>query len=255
MNEEIKKAKESLEKLIEDISIDSGYSYPALYGDIRNALDDFDKYHESQQDLIKGKDEYIAKLCNDRAELKHENEELKKQVEQLDNLCSENMQSRDYMVAISVEDLKECQKANKKLLEENHKLNQKPQFLNNDFWDKQELNDLREFAKEIANIPHLFDRLWIKDNNYKIRNGRYNENERCWLYQDVCCSTNDKVGWFLNERDGAMCFSKESAEETIERFKQWGFEGAEDLIIVLEYKEAHDRYVLFKKVVEKYGEK
>ena len=35
------------------------------------------RYEDSQQDLIKGKDEYIAKLCNDRAELKDELKELK----------------------------------------------------------------------------------------------------------------------------------------------------------------------------------
>lgn len=72
MSEKIKKAKESLEKLIEDVAIDSGCAYPALYADIRAALNDFDKYYESQQDLIKSKDEYIAKLCNDRAELKEQ---------------------------------------------------------------------------------------------------------------------------------------------------------------------------------------
>lgn len=72
MNEKIKKAKEALEKLIEDISIDSGCSYPALYADIRAALADFDRYHESQQDLIKGKDEYIAKLLDDNKKLKEE---------------------------------------------------------------------------------------------------------------------------------------------------------------------------------------
>ena len=162
MNGKIEKAKESLEKLIEDISIDSGYSYPALYGDIRTALD----------------------------------------------------------------------KA-----EEEHK----------------ELNELREFAKEIAKLPNFLENNHIEDNNYKIRNGKYNENERCWLYQDVRCSTYDKNGWFLNERDGAILFSKERAEQVIQQFKNWGFEGAEDLIIVLEYKQSHDRYVLFKKVVEKYG--
>ena len=89
MSEKIKKAKESLEKLIEDISIDSGYSYPALYADIRIALDDFDKYHESQQDLIKGKDEYIAKLCNDRAELKEHEKDLIAEQHRLFDLAKE----------------------------------------------------------------------------------------------------------------------------------------------------------------------
>ena len=139
------------------------------------------------EELIKGKDEYIAKLCNDRAEL------------------------------------------------------------------KAELKELQEFAREIAKLPHFLENNHITDISYKIRNSKYNENERCWLYQDIRCSTDDKNGWFLNERDGAMVFSKERAEELIERFKNWGFEGAKDLIIVLEYKQAHDRYVLFKKVVEKYG--
>ena len=50
-----------------------------LFGDnlkvIENALEERKellKWKNSQQDLIKGKDEYIAKLCNDRAELKEE---------------------------------------------------------------------------------------------------------------------------------------------------------------------------------------
>ena len=54
-----------------------------LFGDnlkvIENALEERKKllkWKESQQDLIKGKDEYIAKLCNDRAELKAELKEL-----------------------------------------------------------------------------------------------------------------------------------------------------------------------------------
>lgn len=49
MNEKVKQALESLEKLIEDISIDSGYSYPALYADIRTALYDFE---EDKKELI-----------------------------------------------------------------------------------------------------------------------------------------------------------------------------------------------------------
>lgn len=58
-----------------------------LFGDnlkvIENALEERKKllkWKDSQQDLIKGKDEYIAKLCNDRAELKeHENELITEQ--------------------------------------------------------------------------------------------------------------------------------------------------------------------------------
>lgn len=50
---------------------------------IENALEERKKllkWKNSQQDLIKGKDEYIAKLCNDRAELKeHEKELIAKQ--------------------------------------------------------------------------------------------------------------------------------------------------------------------------------
>lgn len=171
MNEKVKQAQETLLKLsglaLKYLVNNFNYEneeYLKLKQEIGNltdklrlTLNDFDRYHESQQDLIKGKDEYIAKLCNDRAELKHENEELKKQVEQLDNLCNETMQNRDYMVAISVEDLKECQNANKKLLEENHKLKQKPQFPNINFWDNQELNDLREFAK-IMSVHVLLNR-------------------------------------------------------------------------------------------------
>lgn len=52
---------------------------------LRLALNDFDRYYESQQDLIKGKDEYIAKLCNDRAELKEEIKRLDSQYKNIHN--------------------------------------------------------------------------------------------------------------------------------------------------------------------------
>lgn len=157
MNEEIKKAKESLEKLIEDISIDSGYSYPALYADIRTALNDFDKYYESQQDLIKGKDEYIAKLCNDRAELK----EKLKQVEdfkyhydrykkELANKlkvinCMQEEATTNYNLIDSLED------RNDRLVERLEK-------------QKAELKELRDFAKAIAEHTNI-NSLTIKGEN------------------------------------------------------------------------------------------
>lgn len=43
------------------------------------------KWKDSQQDLIKGKDEYIAKLCNDRAELKEEIKRLDSQYKNIHN--------------------------------------------------------------------------------------------------------------------------------------------------------------------------
>lgn len=74
MNEKVKQALEN----VKNIKVGSMVLNDLFEEDLKvieNALNDFDKYHESQQDLIKSKDEYIAKLCNDRAELK---EELKK---------------------------------------------------------------------------------------------------------------------------------------------------------------------------------
>lgn len=43
------------------------------------------KWKDCQQDLIKGKDEYIAKLCNDRAELKEEIKRLDSQYKNIHN--------------------------------------------------------------------------------------------------------------------------------------------------------------------------
>lgn len=82
MNEKVKQAQETLLKLsglalkylINNFNYENE-EYLKLKQEIGNltdklrlALNDFDRYHESQQDLINGKDEYIAKLCNDRAE-------------------------------------------------------------------------------------------------------------------------------------------------------------------------------------------
>ena len=47
------------------------------------------KWKDSQKDLIKGKDEYIAKLCNDRAELKEHEKELIAEQHRLFDLAKE----------------------------------------------------------------------------------------------------------------------------------------------------------------------
>ena len=47
------------------------------------------KWKDSQQDLIKGKDEHIAKLCNDRAELKEHEKELIAEQHRLFDLAKE----------------------------------------------------------------------------------------------------------------------------------------------------------------------
>lgn len=56
---------------------------------VKEIINNFGKYKESQQDLIKGKDEYIAKLCNDRAELKEHEKELIAEQHRLFDLAKE----------------------------------------------------------------------------------------------------------------------------------------------------------------------
>lgn len=71
MNEKVKQALEQIKGILNE-ELTFKEDVEELINPIEAALNDFDKYHESQQDLIKGKDEYIAKLCNDRAELKEQ---------------------------------------------------------------------------------------------------------------------------------------------------------------------------------------
>ena len=94
MNEKIKQALENFKCIKEDLD----YFQPKdlvctnreeQYKSVENALADFDRYHESQQDLIKGKDEYIAKLCCDRAELKEHEKELIAEQHRLFDLAKE----------------------------------------------------------------------------------------------------------------------------------------------------------------------
>lgn len=81
MNEKVKQAFEILKEFLrmtdDDENPTNAFYHEEELNVIENALDDFDRYYESQQDLIKGKDEYIAKLCNDRTELKAELKELR----------------------------------------------------------------------------------------------------------------------------------------------------------------------------------
>ena len=84
-----------------------------LFGDnlkvIENALEERKellKWKDSQQDLIKGKDEYIAKLCNDRAELKEENKHLKEARDDLTkDMAKYSIEAREKLKELS--DLRE----------------------------------------------------------------------------------------------------------------------------------------------------
>ena len=67
MNEKIKKALENLKTIRFYVGACSE-EVCDYFKQVEETLNDFDRCHESQQDLINGKDEYIAKLCNDRAE-------------------------------------------------------------------------------------------------------------------------------------------------------------------------------------------
>jgi len=97
MNEEIKKALETLQELsgltlkylinnfhfINEEYVERKSQIANLTEKIKIALNNFYGYKDSQQDLIKGKDEYIAKLCNDRAELKEQNKTLKEELNEV----------------------------------------------------------------------------------------------------------------------------------------------------------------------------
>ena len=69
------------------------------------------KWKNSQQDLIKGKDEYIAKLCNDRAELKEHEKELIAEQHRLFDLAKEQEEALKIIVkkgvAVGMRELKE----------------------------------------------------------------------------------------------------------------------------------------------------
>lgn len=93
----------------------------------------------------------VVKLAlEQREELLKELKKLKENYAKLEINCANKLQDNDLIVHIAVDDLRECQNANKKLLEENQKLNQKPQFPNTNLWDIQELTELREFAKIVS---------------------------------------------------------------------------------------------------------
>lgn len=103
MNEELKQAQETLLELsslalkylvnnfhfLNEEYVERKSQIGNLTEKIKIALDNFYGYKDSQQDLIKGKDEYIAKLCNDRAELKEHEKELIAEQHRLFDLAKE----------------------------------------------------------------------------------------------------------------------------------------------------------------------
>ena len=155
MNEKVKQALELLEylrtsTLETDVDSMGGLvqtnesCFENEINELKDIVKDFDKYHESQQDLIKGKDEYIAKLCNDRAELKEEIKRLDNQYKNIHNtkvkipLCNIlNGLSRSEREKV-IEDIYYSQAERQ------------------DFYDNKisklenELTELREFAKVIS---------------------------------------------------------------------------------------------------------
>jgi len=102
MNEKVKQALENLKTIRFYVGACSE-QVCEYFKQIEKTLNDFDKYHESQQDLIKGKDEYIAKLCNDRAELKEHENELIKEQNRLFDLCKEQEKALKIIVKKDVE--------------------------------------------------------------------------------------------------------------------------------------------------------
>ena len=102
MNEKVKQAFKFLcEQYVKDLNryenkqIDKDYFYNPKYecGFKINGENvyfaDILKAFDSMEELIKGKDEYIAKLCNDRAELKEHEKELIAEQHRLFDLAKE----------------------------------------------------------------------------------------------------------------------------------------------------------------------
>jgi len=111
-----------------------------LFGDnlkvIEKALEERKKllkWKDSQQDLIKGKDEHIAKLCCDRAELK----------EQVSNLQSLIASMCDYVGLDNLAPYNDLEQIDKEFREYADKMAITR-------IDNIELSDLREFAKIVA---------------------------------------------------------------------------------------------------------
>jgi len=78
MNEKVKQALENLKTIRFYVGACSE-QVCEYFKQIEETLNDFDKYHESQQDLIKGKDEHIAKLLEEnkiRKTIIHDKEQL-----------------------------------------------------------------------------------------------------------------------------------------------------------------------------------
>ena len=114
--------------------------------ELKDIVNDFDRYHESQQDLIKGKDEYIAKLCNDRAELKAELKEIK------DILAEYGFELKDFREACLL--LRQWRTENLCWID----------------YEKQkaELNELREFVKIISSHTNINRLTLIGENEITI---------------------------------------------------------------------------------------
>ena len=89
-------------------------------------------------------------------EQENELKKLKENYAKLEINCANKLQDNNLIVHIAIDDLKKCQNANKKLLEENQKLNQKPQFPNANPWDNQELKELQEFARLICSGADIY---------------------------------------------------------------------------------------------------
>jgi len=181
MNEKVKQALELLEylrtsTLETDVDSMGGLvqtnesCFENEINELKDIVKDFDKYHESQQDLIKGKDEYIAKLCCDRAELKEHEKELIKEHNRLFDLCKEQektiaqLTEADYYfeTSMALDMLKENSNFALMYIDDIFCLvdtkDNKFEVIDNYHIDTenitktkcQEINDLREFAKIVA---------------------------------------------------------------------------------------------------------
>lgn len=143
MNEKVKQAFKLLcEQYVKDLNryeskeIAKDYFYNPKYEcgfkiDGKNVyFADIIKAFDNMEELIKGKDEYIAKLCCDRAELKEENKTLKNII-----------YGKEQLIVSASKELTELKEHEKELIAEQHRLFDLAKEQEN------ELKELREFAR------------------------------------------------------------------------------------------------------------
>lgn len=190
MNEKVKQALDLLEDLRKatlDTDIDSmgglvvtnESCFENEINKLKDIVNDFDRYYESQQDLIKGKDEYIAKLVDENkkskenfvkmvtakdklnAEINNEKEELKEHEKEL--IAEQN---RLFDLAKEQEnELKELKKENRSLTKTIAQLTEADYY----FITSMALDMLKSNSNfALMYVDNIFCLVDTKDNNFDV---------------------------------------------------------------------------------------